>query len=187
MRRLLPVGLLGISIAIAACSSGATATTAPGGAATPAATEAPATPAAATPEVATPAPATPEAATPVPSVDDSAIGQQFAQIQTDLQAELSKVTASMMTATTPAALAAALKDYAAVSHKAIAAARAQQWPPAISGDIDKLFTYQEELLGVMEKGITDPSAIDQAKLAQIQAEMPAVAQRIAAYFGVQTP
>jgi len=94
---------------------------------------------------------------------------------------------SMMTAKSPEALASALKDYAAATRKVIAAARAQTWPPAISGDIDKLFTFQEELVGVMEQGITDPSAIDQAKLAQIQAEMPAVAQRIAAYFGVQIP
>jgi len=182
MRRLLPVGLLGIAIVFAGCSSGTTATTAPGGAPAPAVTPAPATPAPATPAAATPEPATPE-----PSADESAIGQQFAQIQSELQTELAKVTASMMTAKSPEALAAALKDYAAVTRKAIAAARAQPWPPAISGDIDKLFTYQEELVGVMEKGITDPSSIDQARLAQIEAEMPGVAQRIAAYFGVQIP
>jgi hypothetical protein len=182
MRRLLPVGLLGIAIVVAGCSSGSTATSAPLGTVPPAET-----PAAATPEPATPAPATPVPATPEPSADNSALGQQFAQIQSEFQGELAKAMASMMTAKSPEALASALKDYAAATRKVIAAARAQTWPPAISGDIDKLFTYQEELVGVMEQGITDPSAIDQAKLAQIQAEMPAVAQRIAAYFGVQIP
>jgi len=182
MRRLLPIGLLGIAIVVAGCSSGSTATGAPLGTVPPAAT-----PAAATPEPATPAPATPAPATPEPSADNSALGQQFAQIQSEFQAELGKAMTSMMTAKSPEALASALKDYAAATRKVIAAARAQTWPPAISGDIDKLFTFQEELVGVMEQGITDPSAIDQAKLAQIQAEMPAVAQRIAAYFGVQIP
>jgi hypothetical protein len=130
---------------------------------------------------------TPEPATPVPSADESAIGQQYAQIQADLQAELAKITASMATATTPEAIAAAYKQYADVTRKAIAAARAQQWPSAVSGDIDKLFSLQEELIGLMENAFTDPESIDQARLAQIQAELLALAQRIGAYFGVQVP
>jgi len=42
----------------------------------------------------------------------------------------------------------------------------------------------EELAGLCESFAGDPGTIDQQRLAAISAEMPAVVQGIAAYFGV---
>jgi hypothetical protein len=42
----------------------------------------------------------------------------------------------------------------------------------------------EELAGLYESFAGDPGTIDQQRLAAISAEMPAVVQRIAAFFGL---
>ncbi len=185
MRRLLPLMLLAASITVAACSSGAA------GPSAAAPTEASPAESAAASASATPTTAAPTESsavvTPEPSFDASVFGSQYAKIQADLQAEISEITASMATATTPDQLAAIYKQYADVWRKSIAASRAVSWPAAISGDMDKLLSYEEELVGIWEKMIDDPTAsADQERMAAIQAEMPAVVQRIAAYFGVST-
>ena len=186
MRHLPPVVLLVVSIAVVGCSSGAAPTAAPESAAPSQASAAP------EPSVATPAPPasasaeTSAAASAQPSVDNSVFGSQYAQIQSDLQAAMSKITASMMTAKSPEDLAAAYQQFVDAMRKSIAASRAIDWPPAIAGDMDKLLADEDELVGIWEKMIKDPTATaGQERMAAIEAEMPALAQRIAAAFGVQ--
>ena len=186
MRHLPPVVLLVVSIAVVGCSSGAAPTATP--------ESAPPSQASAAPEssAATPAPPasasaeTSAAASAQPSVDNSAFGSQYAQIQSDLQAEISKITASMATAKSPADLEAAYKGFADAMRKSVAASRAINWPPAIAGDMDKLLADEDELVGIWEKMMSDPTATaGQERMAAIEAEMPALVQRIAASFGVQ--
>lgn len=183
MRRLLPAALL-VAIAVVACSSGSSPAPSSGaGGASPAASEPAAT--SAPTEAPAEAPAASSATTPEPSIDTSAFGSKYAQIQTELQAAASKLTASMTGATTPDAITAAYKEYADATRKAIAELRTIDWPAPIRGDMDKLLAYEDELVGLYETMLTDPAGADQSRIATISAELPVLAQKIAAYFGVQ--
>ncbi len=178
MRRLPAILLLALSITVVGCSSSSSSSTAPSD-----------TPSAAAPASSAPAESAAASAVPssAPSLDNAAFGAQYAQIQADLQSELSKITASMATATTPAKLAAIYQQYADVTKKAIAAQRAIAWPAGISSDMDKLLADEDELMTIFQKLMTDPTAAtDQQRMAAIEAEMPALAQKIAAFFGVPT-
>ena len=182
MRRLSSFAILAASIALAGCSSGA------------------ATPSAVAPTEASPgasASAAPPSAAPTessaavsaePSFDASMFGSEYAKIQSDLQAEMAKITASLGTATTPEQLKAIFKQYADVMRKSIAASRAVSWPPAISGDMDKLLADEEELVNLWEQMMNDPTATaNQDRMTALESEMAALAQKIAAYFGVSVP
>jgi hypothetical protein len=183
MRRLLPVTMLLVAaVSFVGCSS--SATSAPS-AASPSESAAPS--ASPSPEASV-APSESAAVESAPaSIDVSAFGSQYKQISDELQAELSKIQASMSTATTPAAIIAAYKQYAEATRAAIAKYRAIDWPAAIKGDMDKLLSDQDELLSIYEKVTTDPTSIatQQGRIAAIAAELPVLAQKIASYFGVQ--
>ncbi len=180
MHRLLPAALL-VAIAIAACSSGSSpAPSSAGGTASEslsasepvtAPTEAP--------------PAASAATTPEPSIDTSAFGSKYAQIQADLQAAASKLATSMTSATTPEAIAATYKEYADATRKAIAELRTIDWPAPIKADMDKLLADEDELVSLYETMMTNPAGADESRIAEISAELPVLAQRIAAYLGVQ--
>lgn len=185
MRRLLPLAILAASIAVAGCSSGAATPTPASSAGLPA--ESAAASATAAPPSAAPSESA-AVASSAPSIDASAFGSQYAKIQSDLQAEIAKITAGMMTATTPAQLTAVYKQFADAMRKSITASRAISWPAAIGGDMDKLLADEEELVNLWEQMMNDPTAsANQDRIAAIEAEMPALAQKIAAYFGVSVP
>jgi hypothetical protein len=168
MRRFAWLVVLVVPLLVVACSSGAAQTASPdnGG---PGESQAP--PSAEPSAPAESAPAESAAPSAEPTVED-------------LQERLAEITASMGTATTPEAIAKVYSDYADAMRDSIAATRAIDWPAPIRGDIDTLLDFQEELAGLYDNFITDPAAIDQDRLAQISEEIPAVVQRIAAYFGV---
>ncbi len=181
MRQFLPAMLL-VAIAVAACSSGSSPAPSSGDGASggsPAASE-PAT----TVPTETPA-ATSAATTPEPSIDTSAFGSKYAQIQAELQAAATKLSSSMAGATTPEAMTAAYKEYADATRKAIAELRAIDWPAPIKDDMDKLLADEDELVGLYETMLTNPGGADESRIAAISAELPVLAQKIAAYFGVQ--
>jgi hypothetical protein len=181
MRRFAWLVVLVVPLLVVACSSGAAQTASPdnGG---PGESQAP--PSAEPSAPAESAPAESAAPSAEPTVDESIFGEDYARIQEDLQERLAEITASMGTATTPEAIAKVYSDYADAMRDSIAATRAIDWPAPIRGDIDTLLDFQEELAGLYDNFITDPAAIDQDRLAQISEEIPAVVQRIAAYFGV---
>lgn len=182
MRRLAWLVVLVIPLLIVGCSSGAAPSASPdnGGPSesqAPPSTE-PSAPAASAPAESATAPST------EPTADESIFGEDYARIQEDLASRLAEITAGMGTATTPEAIAKLYSDYADAMRESIAATRAIDWPAPIRGDIDTLLDYQEELAGLYDNLVTDPAAIDQDRLTQISEEIPAVVQRIAAYFGV---
>jgi len=181
MRQFLPATLL-VAIAVAACSSGSSPapSSGDGGSGGSSAASAPA----ATAPAETPA-ATSAAATSVPSIDTSAFGSKYAQIQAELQAATAKLSSSMTGATTPEAMTAAYKEYADATRKAIAELRAIDWPAPIKDDMDKLLADEDELVSLQETMLTNPGGADESRIAAISAELPALAQKIAAYFGVQ--
>lgn len=177
MRRFASLVVLVIPLLVVGCSSGAAPSATPGGGG-PSESQAP-------PSAEPPSPAQ-SAAPPSaePTVDESIFGEDYARIQEDLASRLAEITAGMGTATTPEAIAKLYSDYADAMRESIDATRAIDWPAPIRGDIDTLLDYQEELAGLYDNLVTDPAAIDQDRLTQISAEIPAVVQRIAAYFGV---
>lgn len=175
--------LLVVSLLVVGCSSGSSSTAAPQASQPAESQAAPSADATTAPVESVPAESAP-APSADPSIDMSALGSEFAQIQTDLQARLSEATAKMATASTPEALAEVFAGYAAALRESAEATRAADWPAAIRSDIDKLADYQDEMAGLYDDFNGDPAAIDQDRLAAIGEEMPAVVQRIAAYFGV---
>jgi len=180
MRQFLPATLL-VAIAVAACSSGSSPapSSGDGGSGGSSAASAPAATAPAE------TPAATSAATSVPSIDTSAFGSKYAQIQAELQAAAAKLSSSMTGATTPEAMTAAYKEYADATRKAIAELRAIDWPAPIKDDMDKLLADEDELVSLQETMLTNPGGADESRIAAISAELPALAQKIAAYFGVQ--
>lgn len=170
---------LGVAIVVAGCSSASSPAPSSGdgaSAASPAASESAPTE--------TPA-ASSAATTPEPSVDTSAFGSKYVEIQAKLQAAASKLSSSMTGATTPEAMTAAYKEYADATRKAIAELRAIDWPAPIKDDMDKLLADEDELLGLYQTMLTNQGGVDESRIAAISAELPVLAQKIAAYFGVQ--
>jgi hypothetical protein len=183
MRRLSSIAVLVAAVSFAACSSSATSAPAAGGATmAPAATTAPES-ASSAPVASAPASAAAESA--VPSIDTSAFGSKYSQISQELQAATAAIMSKLTSATSPADIAAVYKELAAAMKKAIAEYRAVDWPAAIKGDILQALNDEEELVGIYEKVVTDPTAMvaNQARLTQLTNDLEALGKKIAAYFG----
>ncbi len=112
-------------------------------------------------------------------------GSKYSQISQELQTATAAIMAKMATAKSPADIAAVYKDLAAAMRKAIDEYRAVDWPSGIKSDILQALNDEEELVGIYEKVVTDPTAMvaNQARLTQLTNELQTLGQKISGYFG----
>lgn len=187
MRRLSSIAVVAAAVLFAACSSGS-ATVAPsdaGAASQPAASQPAESPSAAAPSEAASASAAAESA--APSLDVSAFASKYGEISNKLQAATAAFSAKV--AADPTQMLSAYKDLTAAYKEAIAELKTVDWPSAVKGDMLQVLNDEEELVGMLDKVASDPTAMvtNQGRITELTTEIETLGKKIAAYFGQPVP